>query len=266
MSGTYQFDNARQRDIYEYVEQNGAVWPEMVRQNVLVQPESGSKPTRSGAGLGPSVKMSNEELSRHVSVLKRDGYLEEYNGKLRVAMPVDAGAKTVPLDGQEAVVRPARQEDMEGVVDAIETVASVESYVVAARLAEAVTREGVLLRSNESQDRVFFVASVEGEAVGWLHVEGTQFDRMSHTARLTLGVLEGYRGAGLGSALMERGLEWAGSRGYRKVYQNLSATNDSAIAFLENHGWTVESTREGHYLIDDELVDEVQLAVWLDRG
>ncbi len=69
---------------------------------------------------------------------------------------------------------------------------------------------------------MFFVASVEGETVGWLHVEGAQFDRMSH--------------------------------------------NDSAIAFLEDHGWTVESTREGHCLIDGELVDEVQLAVWLDRG
>lgn len=264
MGGTYQFDDDRQREIYEYVERNGAVWPEMVRQNVLVRPESNSKPTRSGAQLEPSVKMPSEEVSRHVSVLKRDGYLEEHNGKLRVAMPVDVGARTVPLDEGRAVVRPARQEDVDGIVDVIETIAADEGYVVAARLAEKVDRDGVLLRHNEREDRVFFVATVEDEAVGWLHVEGTLFDRMDHTAALTLGVLEAYRGDGIGSTLVESGLDWARDRGYRKVYQNLSATNDDAVAFLEEHGWSVESTREGHYRIGGELVDEIQLACWLE--
>jgi ribosomal protein S18 acetylase RimI-like enzyme len=78
-------------------------------------------------------------------------------------------------------------------------------------------------------------------------------------------VLAQYRGDGLGSTLMESGLEWAGDHGYRKVYQNLPATNDRAIAFLEDAGWSVESTRGGHYRIDGELIDEVQLATWLDE-
>jgi len=265
MSEGRQFDHAHRRRIYEFVEQNGAVTPERARKNVLIRPETGAKPARSGTDLEPSVSMSAEEFDHHVSILKRDGYLEEHDGKLRVALPVSEDTMTVDLDGLAATVRPARQEDITGIVGVIETVAADEQYVVAARLAEEVTREDVLLRHNESEDRVFFVATVDEDAVGWLHVGGVNAPHMGHTATLTLGVLAEYRGQGLGSTLMESGLEWASDRGYQKIYQNLPATNEPAIAFLEANGWSVEATREGHYRIDDELVDEVQLAIWLDE-
>lgn len=265
MAETYQFENARQREIYEYVEQNGVVWPEAVRQNVLVKPESGAKPSRSGPKLEPSVKMSKSEFSRHVDALERDGYLELQNGKLRVVTSVEPEATTVDIDtGQDAVVRAAREEDIDGIVETIEAVASDGRYVVAARLAETVDSEGVLIRHNESENRIFFVATVDDEPVGWLHLDGAQFDATAHTAELTVGIRRGYRGEGLGSALMDRGLDWAEEQGYRKVYQNLPATNEDAIEFLQSQGWEVESTREGHYLLADELVDEVQLADWLD--
>jgi len=264
MESPRQFDHTQRRRIYEYVEQNGAVTPETVRRNVLVQSDSDSKPARSGADLEPSRQMSAEAFDHHVSILKRDGLLEERDGKLRVGMAKDAGATTVDLGGVEATVRPARQEDLTGVVGVIETTAAVDTYVVASRLADEISHEGVLLRHNESESRVFFVATVDDDAVGWLHVEGTQFPEMDHTAELTVGVLAEYQDDGLGSQLMESGLDWARNHGYRKVYQSVPATNERAIEFLEYNGWSVEATRRGHYHIDDELVDEVQLAVWLD--
>ena len=258
------FDRAERRRIYEYVEREGSAEPEAVRQNVLVRPESGSKPARSGAALSRSVPMDRETFRHHVSILKRDGYLEEVDGRLRVAFPMDADAETVDLDGVEAEVRPARQEDITGIVGVIETVAGETDHAVAARLAEQVGRDDVLLRHNEAESRVFFVATVEGDAVGWLHVEALQHPGMGHTAELTAGVLEEYRDGGLGAALMERGLDWARERDYLKVYQNMPATNERAIDFLEENGWTEEFRREGHYLLDGELVDGVGLAVWLD--
>lgn len=265
MSELQQFDHGRRRQIYRYVEQQGAVKPEAVRKNVMVRPETGSKPARSEEGLEPSVSMSKDEFTHHVSMLKRDGYLEEHDGKLRVALTLDEDATTVDIDGLDATVRAARQEDISGLVGVIETVASVDRYVVASRLAEEVSREDVLLRHNKSEQRVFFVATVEGDAVGWSHVRGANAPKMGHTATLTVGVLERYRGSGLGSTLLDSALAWAGNHDYQKVYQNLPATNERAISFLEEQGWSVESTRDGHYLIDDELIDEVQLAVWLDE-
>jgi GNAT superfamily N-acetyltransferase len=177
---------------------------------------------------------------------------------------MDADVETVDLDGVTAEVRPARQEDITGVIGVVRTVAAEADNVVAARLAEQVGRDDVLLRHNEEESRVFFVATVEGDAVGWLHVEALKYPRMDHTAELTLGVLDEYRGHGLGTALMACGLDWAGERGYLKVYQNLPATNERAIRFLAENGWTEEYRRDGHYLLDGEFVDEVGLAVWLE--
>jgi GNAT superfamily N-acetyltransferase len=264
MATPRQFDHTRRSQIYEFVEQNGAVTPDAVRRNVLVQPKSESKPARSGSGLKPSQPMPTEEFNHHLSILKRDGAIEEHDGKLRVGLPADATERTVDVDGLEATVRPARQEDLSGVVAVIRTIAADDSYVVASRLAEEIDQEGVLLRHNENERRVVFVATVEDDAVGWLHVEGTQFPEMEHTAELTLGVLGEYRGEGLGSLLMEQGLEWADAQGYRKIYQNVPATNEGAVEFLERNGWDMEATRRGHYRIDGDLVDEVQLATWLD--
>ena len=102
MARTREFDHDRRRQIYEYVEREGAVEPERVRQDVLVRTESSSKPARSGAALSPSVPMDPEAFRHHVSILKRDGYLEEHDGKLRVAFPMDADAETVTsMEGTE---------------------------------------------------------------------------------------------------------------------------------------------------------------------
>ncbi|WP_435362128.1 GNAT family N-acetyltransferase [Haloarchaeobius sp. DFWS5] len=278
MSRIQQLGHERRRQIYDYVERRGAVESITVRQNVLIRPQSSSKPARSGPDLDPSVPMPFDEFDQHVSTLKEDGYLEEHEGKLRVALPMATDPTTVELDtdtdsdeaegegdATEGVVRPARQEDIGGIVGVVETVAADEGYVVARRLARTVDRDDVLVRHNERENRVFFVATVDDEAVGWLHVEAVHAPMMDHTAELTVGILEAYRDNGLGSTLMDRGLDWAREQGYQKVYQNLPATNERAIEFLEDEGWAVESTRKGHYCVDGELVDEVQLAIWLDE-
>lgn len=261
VAGEMNFGDARRRRIYEYVEQHGSVPPETVRKAVEVTPKSASKPTRSGTEL--RVPMPPQEFTHHVSILKRDGYLVEHDGNLEVGMRPTEGAVDVPLDGVTAVVQPARQQDITGIIGVITQVAAEGRHVVAKRLAAELEQTDVLLRHNESETRTFFVATVDEDAVGWLHLSAPQLEEMRHTAELTVGVLEDYRGQGIGTALMQQGLAWADERGYRKVYQRLPAGNEAAIAFLEANGWSIECTRTGQYLVDGELEDEVQVAVWL---
>lgn len=272
MADPMEIEDPRRRLLYRYVERQGTVARETARRNVLVRPKTASKPARSGPELEPSVPMSPGEFDRHVDALEDDGYLAVDDGTLRVAAPVDDAAETVALEDREGevTVRPARQEDGAGIVDVVETVAGEERYVVAARLAADLRRDDALLRFNEAEDRMFFVATAdEGDegaeaVIGWLHVGASRAPEMGHTATLTLGVRADHRGHGIGAALVDRGLAWAREQGYRKVYQSLPATNEGAIDFLETNGWSVEATREGHYQLDGELVDEVQLAIWVD--
>jgi GNAT superfamily N-acetyltransferase len=107
---------------------------------------------------------------------------------------------------------------------------------------------------------VFFVATLDGDLVGWTHLDVPQVDRIQETAQQTVGVREAHRGHGIGSELLERGLDWAEANGYRKVYNSLPMTNDEAIEFLADHGWDTEAIRRNHDTIDDDHVDEVMLA------
>ncbi|PSQ17901.1 GNAT family N-acetyltransferase [Halobacteriales archaeon QS_8_69_26] len=235
------FDHDDRRAIYEYLDRRGATPVEEVRDDLGVDPRG---------------------FKHHVAILKRDDYVEEVDGRLRVAFE---GGEEVEFtdDGFEFSIRPARESDLAGLVGVIRSVAEEGTLIEAETVADVVDHEEVLLRHDEIESRMFFVACVDGEVVGWVHLNAPELEKLSHTAELTVGVLEEYRSHGIGSHLLQRGLEWANANGYGKIYQSAPATNEAAIDFLSEQGWETEAVREDHYRIDGEYVDEVMMAVYL---
>jgi len=227
----------RQR-IYEYLGRNGPATEAEVRDRLRIDPSG---------------------MRHHVAILRRDGFLEERDGKLDVLLE-EAETEEHRAEGVEFEIRRARQRDLAGLVGAIRQVAEDGRYIEAETVADVVDHEEVLLRYDDLEWRIFFVAAVDEEVVGWVHLNAPQMEKLSHTAELTLGVLENYRDHSIGSHLLERGLQWAATNGYEKIYNSLPATNEEAVEFLKTHGWEVEAVREDHYRIDGEYVDEVMLA------
>ncbi|WP_128478415.1 GNAT family N-acetyltransferase [Halorussus pelagicus] len=256
-SEALEFGHEDRKRIYEYVESRGEVDFEAARDALGVDPGG---------------------FRHHVAILKRDGYLEEREGRLRASFE-EGVAEEYDVDGVAFTIRPARQEDLSGIVGAIRRVAEQGSYIVAESVADEIDHDEALLRHNEIESRMFFVATVGGEGrsasdgstgvrpgedvVGWVHLYAPELDKLAHTAELTVGVLDEYQGFGIGSHLLERGVAWAASNGYEKLYQSAPSTNEYAIEFLEGHGWETEAVREDHYKIDGEYVDEVMMAVKL---
>lgn len=241
LTETLEFDHDDREDIYEYIESHGASQPKQVRK---------------------SLNMAERAFGHHAAILERDGVLEEAEGRLRIAF--EAGTEEeFDAEDVEFAIRQAREEDLTGLVGAIREAIGGGAYVDAETVADVVDSEGVLLRHNDIESRIFFVATVNGEVVGWVHLKHPEVEKLSHTAELTLGVLEEYRGNGIGSHLLERGLEWAGSRGLEKIYNSVPATNGTAIEFLTGRGWDEEARREDHYKLNGEYVDEVMMATAL---
>ncbi|SER73712.1 GNAT family N-acetyltransferase [Natrinema salaciae] len=277
------FEDDLQRRVYEYVERNGAVTPAELAQAIEIDGgRAHSKPARSGT-YTETVPPAPDELRSCIEALQADGYLTEVDGKLRVAL----SATTTDLECEDGVVtiRPAREEDRPGVVETMRRVADGGTYVVAENVATQLERESALVRANEERSRIFFVAvrddeaateaadereSTEpsgdsrgtGDVVGWLHIDAPTLPSLRHTAELTVGVDPDVRRQGVGSSLLEYGLEWAADAGYRKLYQNVPATNEAAIEFLEANGWQREGEHEEQYCLDGEFVDEIMLATW----
>ncbi|AFK21176.1 GNAT family N-acetyltransferase (plasmid) [Haloferax mediterranei ATCC 33500] len=232
------FESEASKRIYEYVERHGTA-----KRNVLLD-------------IAP---VSSDEFQVELDRLKSRGYLEEDGGTLQLALKVGA-IEEYESDVGVVTIRPARQQDFQGLVDTIRDVTAEETYVVAESIAEQLLYEETVTRHNQIKSRVFFIAAIDDEVVGWTHLDLPQLAKVQETAQQTVGVKEEYHGHGIGSQLLQRGLDWAEANGYRKVYNSIPMTNDRAMEFLGAHGWETEAIRRDHYTIDGEYVDEVMMA------
>jgi ribosomal protein S18 acetylase RimI-like enzyme len=243
ISEAFEFTHEDRKSIYQYVEAaDGPVSAEEVRESLHLDPR----------GFG-----------HHVAILKRDGLIEARGQQLAAAYEGsdEAEAESFETDGIEVTVRPAIETDRSGLVGVIRQVAENGTYIVAESVADLIDHEESISRHTAVDSRVFFVATINDEVVGWVHLEAPELAKLSHTAELTIGVLEEYYGHGIGSRLLGRGLAWAREHDYEKIYNSIPATNEEAIAFFEAHGGEVEAVREDHYKFDDEYIDEVMLAL-----
>jgi L-amino acid N-acyltransferase YncA len=233
-----EFDHDDRRDIYNHVERHGSIKPEKARKALDMEPRA---------------------FGHHVAILKRDGVLVEVDGELRIAYE-DEGEEVHESDGFEFSIRRAREEDLTGLVGVIRQAIGEGKYVDAETVADVIDHEEVLTRSNELEARLFFVACVESDVVGWVNLNINETEKLDHTAKLTVGLLEEYRGLGIGSALLERGVRWAREHDLEKLYNSVPAPNEDAIEFLTAHDWETEAVRENHYKYDGEYMDEVMMA------
>jgi ribosomal protein S18 acetylase RimI-like enzyme len=233
-----QFDHGDRREIYDYVESHGSVDTERARKALGMEPRP---------------------FGHHVAILQRDGMLTRVDDELRIAY-ADTESQSFETEEVEFTIRQAREEDLTGLVGAIRAAIGSGEYVDAETVADIIDSEGVILRHNDVESRIFFVACVDGDVVGWVHLEHPETTKLSHTAQLTVGVLAQYRGQGIGGRLLDRGTEWAAEKGFEKLYNSVPSTNDEAIEFLEAHDWETEAVREDHYKLGEEYADEVMLA------
>jgi len=232
------FETDADEAVYRYVERHGTAARHRVREATDLPPA---------------------EFSEALDSLESKGYLDDDGGTLKVALEVGS-IEEYRAGGVTYAVRPARHEDFDGLVDTIRSVSEDGTYVVAESIAEQLLYEEAITRHNTVESRVFFVATVDGEVVGWCHLDLPQMDKLRETAQLTVGVGDTHRGRGVGSCLLRRGMDWADANGFRKLYNSLPAVNETAMAFLEEHGWHTEGIRRDHYTIDGENIDEVMMA------
>jgi len=117
------------------------------------------------------------------------------------------------------------------------------------------------LRSlRRSRDAAVFVAETPRGVVGRLSVGRDPHPASAHVADLGLMVAKGHRRRGIGRALLERAVDWAGRVGVSKLELHVFPHNEPAIQLYEAFGFRREGYRERHYRRDGGLVDAVLMA------
>jgi ribosomal protein S18 acetylase RimI-like enzyme len=112
------------------------------------------------------------------------------------------------------------------------------------------------------------VAEVEGEVAGYValgHPTGLASNRHVLSVR-GLAVAPGFQGRGLGRALLRGAVAEARRRGARRLTLRVLGSNSAARALYESSGFTVEGVQRGEFLLDGDYVDDVLMALSLDRA
>lgn len=100
----------------------------------------------------------------------------------------------------------------------------------------------------DAPEATTLVAEVDGHAVGFLVVDVERHHRGSHVGVLvTLDVVESARRHGIGSKLLDRSERILAQAGVARYRLQVDTTNQTAVDFYRNRGFTALGTLEQYY-------------------
>jgi ribosomal protein S18 acetylase RimI-like enzyme len=114
-----------------------------------------------------------------------------------------------------------------------------------------------ILKENHS---TIFVAEESAELVGYLIAIGNKAKRKRHSVYLVIGILQSYRGKGIGTRLFRKLEEWAKKHKLRRLELTVVTRNDAGIGLYQKMGFEIEGTKKDSLLLEGEFVDEYYMA------
>jgi RimJ/RimL family protein N-acetyltransferase len=164
-------------------------------------------------------------------------------------------------------VRRARPTDLDQYASNVQSVADEGRYL----FTEKVTEERRRSMGRLFKDRGCLVAVAEVTEGGRRKLVGNltlsrygDAEKSRHVRVLGMLVVDGYRGMGVGTKLMEHALRWARARkDVEKVTLGVFSNNKGAYRLYEKFGFVVEGVRKRHYYIEGRHEDEIDMALFL---
>ena len=155
------------------------------------------------------------------------------------------------------VVRQARPEDAQAMARLMAAVAEERNGIATEPPVDVEERAALFARTTDAS----VVADSGGQIVGMLHVEVGRFG----FGDLGMLVDAAWRGRGVGSALVQAGIEWARRQGLHKLCLEVFPTNSAVIALYRKFGFVEEGLRTKQYRrASGELWDAIVMGLTLD--
>jgi len=174
-------------------------------------------------------------------------------------------SRFVTRDGQTVWLRPAIEEDAADFIQAVDSVAREEAYFIRSRFEKEVSQERAFIAGAKERGDLLLVAMVDGRLVGWVTLFRGRVEFLRHTTELGMGVIQGFRGVGIGTGLMDYALKWSAEHGIEKVNLGVRASNGQARVLYRKFGF-VEEGRRVHEIKDlhDRYDDNIEMAYFVE--
>lgn len=113
-----------------------------------------------------------------------------------------------------------------------------------------------ILADNRS---IMLVAEVEEELAGFIAAIGNNLKRTQHRAYIVIGLLEEFRGKGIGKSLFEQLFIWAKQNGITRLELTVIKENDRAFNLYRKMGFVLEGEKVHSLMIEGAPTNEYYL-------
>ncbi|MHC4478098.1 MAG: GNAT family N-acetyltransferase [Planctomycetota bacterium] len=166
--------------------------------------------------------------------------------------------------GDKVVIRTAAADDAAGLLEHARIILEEDLYNVTTldELKMTVEEERQWTEQHlENPGQIILVAELEDVLVGVLHFDNGSHRRLAHRGTLHMSVHPNHRRKGIGTALLNSLLEWAGQNTVvEKVALGVFAENQAAITLYEKAGFIEEGRRIREIKIsEDNYADLVRM-------
>jgi L-amino acid N-acyltransferase YncA len=156
----------------------------------------------------------------------------------------------------EFVVRPAQPDDARAMAEIFAAVAEERDGIATEPPVDIGERAARFARSMDGS----IVAEADGRIIGMIHVEASRHG----FGEFGMLVAAGWRGRGVGSALVWAAVDWARGHGLHKLCLEVFPHNTAAIAMYRSCGFAEEGRRVKQYRrASGELWDAVVMGLLL---
>lgn len=118
----------------------------------------------------------------------------------------------------------------------------------------------MILSLTTKENSNIFVAEIEGELVGYLIAVGGTARRTAHSANLVIGILERFRGQGIGTRLFEEVEIWARKQHLHRLGLSVMSTNEAGQALYKKMGFEMEGIKRHSLNVNGTFIDEYCLS------
>ncbi len=123
-----------------------------------------------------------------------------------------------------------------------------------------ITRIESLIQNSVEGDDFLLVAEADDRIVGYISAQKGGLNRIAHSAYIVVGILQKYRGKGIGTEFFKQLDNWAGEKKITRLELTVICENEVAKHLYEKNGFEIEGVKRKSVFVDGKYLDEFYMA------
>ena len=161
------------------------------------------------------------------------------------------------------IIRGVKRSDAGNLANLIKQVDDSSEYMLweaDERSIQAKSQLNMMESMEASENSTILVAEKNQDLVGYLFAIGGSARRNRHSVYIVIGILQGYRGKGIGTKLFNELESWAKQRNVHRLELTVVKKNEAGLSLYKKAGFEIEGTKRHSLLVDNGFVDEYYMA------